>query len=103
MVLRRDVKLGPSDGSVETILSGVKPGDLVMMDGVNKARPFDLVRPFYRDLAKDAKSKPQSENKSAQKQTAEKKAVSTATSAKPENAQKSMSARASLLSRGDAA
>ena len=103
MVLRRDVKLGPSDGSTETILSGVKPGDLIMMDGVNKARPFDLVRPFYRDFVKDAKSKSQSENKSAQKQTAEKKAKSTVTSAKPENVQNSKSARASLLRRGNAA
>ena len=103
MVLRRDVVLGPSNGSVETIMSGVKPGDLVMMDGVNKARPFDLVRPFYRDVAKDAKAQPQPEKESAQKQTAEKKAETASTSAKRENAPKSKSARASLIRRGDAA
>lgn len=48
MTLRRNVTLGPSTSSATSIYSGIKAGDIVMMDGVNKARPFDLVRPFYR-------------------------------------------------------
>lgn len=56
LVLRRNVELGPSDGTIDTILSGIKPGEIVMMDGVNKARPFDLVRPVFRNISKDDKS-----------------------------------------------
>ena len=73
MVLRRDVELGPSNGDKETILSGIKPGDMVVMDGVNKARPFDLIRPVYRNLngesvAKDAPTA-QEESSKTQNQT----------------------------------
>lgn len=56
MVLRRNVELGPTDDDRETVYKGVKVGDVVMMDGVNKARPFDLVRPFYRDQKSDKES-----------------------------------------------
>lgn len=49
MVLRRDVTLGPAGKNIETISSGIKPNQIVMMDGVHKARPFDLVIPVYRD------------------------------------------------------
>lgn len=73
MVLRRDVELGPSNGDKETILSGIMPGDMVVMDGVNKARPFDLIRPVYRNLngesvAKDAPTA-QEESSKTQNQT----------------------------------
>ena len=49
MVIRRNVELGSSNGEVEVAYSGIKPGDVIMMDGVNKARPFDLVKPVFRD------------------------------------------------------
>ena len=73
MVLRRDVELGPSNGDKETILSGIKPGDMVVMDGVNKARPFDLIKPVYRNIsgkseAKDAQTA-QEESSKTQNQT----------------------------------
>lgn len=60
MVLRRDVKLGPAGDNVETVLEGVQPKDVVMMDGVHKARPFDLVVPIYRDKGQ-AKVEPANE------------------------------------------
>ena len=50
MVLRRNVTLGPGSSDFETIYSGIKAGDVVMMDGVNKARPFDLVKPVLREI-----------------------------------------------------
>ena len=56
MILRRDVELGPPDDDFETILSGVKPNEVVVMDGVHKGRPFDLVVPIYRDKDKEEKA-----------------------------------------------
>ena len=49
MALRRDVTLGPAGDQVETVLSGIEPNETVVLDGVHKARPFDLVVPVYRD------------------------------------------------------
>ncbi len=73
LVLRRNVELGSSNGDKETILSGVKPGEMIVMDGVNKARPFDLIKPVYRKIngesdAKDAQTA-QEESSETQKQT----------------------------------
>ncbi|MBP5621262.1 MAG: efflux RND transporter periplasmic adaptor subunit [Thermoguttaceae bacterium] len=53
MTLRRDITLGPSGDQIETILSGVEPNEIVVLDGVHKARPFDLVIPVYRDKQND--------------------------------------------------
>ncbi len=49
MALRRDVTIGPAGDQVETVLSGIEPNETVVLDGVHKARPFDLVVPVYRD------------------------------------------------------
>ena len=99
MVLRRNVELGPSDGATETILSGVKPGDVVMMDGVNKARPFDLVRPMTRD----SNEKANPVNETSEKQTAGKKSNATKQSARKATTQKPKTASASIIRQGDAA
>ena len=56
MVLRRDVTLGPSGDNIETLTSGVKPNEIVMIDGVHKARPFDLVIPVYKDKQTEIKN-----------------------------------------------
>ncbi len=77
MALRRDVVLGPADGKIETILSGISPNEVVMMDGVHKARPFDLVIPVSRDAQNNeareseanAKAKAPAEKKSAKVET----------------------------------
>ena len=87
MVLRRDVVLGPSAGTLETVLTGLKSDDVVMMDGVNKARPFDLVKPVFREMTQ--KSEPAQKNaEKAPETTAQKKAALPATSAKKAAAKK---------------
>ena len=86
MVLRRDVELGPSDGTIDTILKGIKPGEIVMMDGVNKARPFDLVRPVYRDAVQEAN--PQQKAEVSEKQAVREKNAPAPASAKRVEAKK---------------
>ncbi len=77
LVLRRDVVVGPSDGSLDTILQGLEPGDMVVMDGVNKARPFDLIRPFTRDERSQSKAQqPESTEKQAGQEKRESAPVS---------------------------
>lgn len=52
MVLRRPVVPGPTQGSAQAIYSGLEPGELVVMDGTHKAKPFDVVLPVA-DVAAD--------------------------------------------------
>ena len=85
MVLRRNVTLGPSNGDVETVTSGVKTNDVVMMDGVHKARPFDLIVPIFRDQddqEKNAKLKAAKGSPANNAQTDEKAAKSNVQEAK---------------------
>ena len=85
MVLRRNVTLGPSNGDVETVTSGVKTNDVVMMDGVHKARPFDLIVPIFRDQddqEKNAKLKAAKGSPANNAQTDKKAAKSNAQEAK---------------------
>ncbi|MDO5308670.1 MAG: efflux RND transporter periplasmic adaptor subunit [Planctomycetia bacterium] len=58
LVLRRNVTLGPSTNEMNTVYNGIKVGDVIMMDGVNKARPFDLVRPIYQQDASQTATSP---------------------------------------------
>ncbi|MBP3557090.1 MAG: efflux RND transporter periplasmic adaptor subunit [Thermoguttaceae bacterium] len=51
MILRRTVVPGPTQGNVQAIYSGVEPGDLVVMDGTHKAKPFEIVRPVEAAFA----------------------------------------------------
>ncbi|MBR4834107.1 MAG: efflux RND transporter periplasmic adaptor subunit [Thermoguttaceae bacterium] len=71
MVLRRDVVSGPIDGNVQAIYSGVKPGDVVVMDGTHKAKPFELVRPVAADYVADAAPKADKAEAEAEAETAE--------------------------------
>ena len=100
LTLRRNVELGPSDGSIDTILKGIKPGEIVMMDGVNKARPFDLVRPVYRDAAKA--SEPQQKVNASEKQAVRStnSKVSAPASAKRADAKKPNLAHVSFQNEG---
>ncbi len=52
MVLRRPVVPGPTQGSAQAIYSGLEPGEIVVMDGTHKAKPFDVVLPVA-DVADD--------------------------------------------------
>lgn len=61
MVLRRTVVPGPTQGNVQAIYSGVEQGDLVVMDGTHKAKPFEIVRPV--DAAFAGSTAPQSDEK----------------------------------------
>ncbi len=85
MVLRRNITLGPSNGDVETVTSGIKKNDIVMMDGVHKARPFDLIVPIFRDQddqEKNSKLKAAKGSPADKAQTNEKVAKSNAQVAK---------------------
>lgn len=44
-VERRDVRLGAMIGNLQTILEGVKPGEIVIVDGTHKAAPGAQVNP----------------------------------------------------------
>ncbi len=57
MVLRRDVVSGPIDGNVQAIYSGLKPGDVVVMDGTHKVKPFELARPVAVEAETEAAPK----------------------------------------------
>jgi len=50
-VSRRDVTVGSEISGVQSILSGLKPGELIVADGTHKARPGDVVNPVRRDQA----------------------------------------------------
>lgn len=68
MAIRRNVTLGPAGDNCETILSGVKPNDVIMIDGVHKARSFDLVTPVYRsEQNQSPEVEPQAKNESPAK------------------------------------
>lgn len=77
MVLRRNVELGPATASVNTIYSGIQKGELVMMDGVNKARPFDLVIPVFRDKSNKENSTNATESQAKNEPKASTKAPAT--------------------------
>ena len=51
MILRRSVVPGPTQGNVQAIYSGIETGDLVVMDGTHKAKPFEIVRPVEAAFA----------------------------------------------------
>ncbi|MBR4102540.1 MAG: hypothetical protein IKK39_00570, partial [Thermoguttaceae bacterium] len=51
MILRRTVVPGPTQGNVQAIYSGIERGDLVVMDGTHKAKPFEIVRPVEAAFA----------------------------------------------------
>ena len=44
-VERRDVRLGAMIGNLQTILEGIKPGEIVIVDGTHKAAPGAQVNP----------------------------------------------------------
>lgn len=44
-VQRRDVRLGSMIGNLQTILEGIKPGEIVIVDGTHKAAPGAQVNP----------------------------------------------------------
>ena len=50
-VRRRDVTIGSEVSGVQSVLSGLKPGELIVADGTHKARPGDVVNPVRRDKA----------------------------------------------------
>ena len=66
MVLRRNIELGPSDGSLETIVKGLGVNQTIVLDGVHKARPFDLVRPFAPRSKEPVKEQEEKATESAQ-------------------------------------
>ena len=60
--------LYPAGDNYETILSGAKPNDVIMIDGVHKARSFDLVTPVYRsEQNQSPEVEPQAKNESSAK------------------------------------
>lgn len=89
MVLRRNVTLGPATPSANSIYSGIQKGEVVMMDGVNKARPFDLVIPVFRDKSKGADETDNQKNQTQDTnlKTADQPGASPASNAKQTNGQ----------------
>ncbi|MDO5553242.1 MAG: efflux RND transporter periplasmic adaptor subunit [Planctomycetia bacterium] len=51
IVVKREVSLGSSDGTFRTLLSGVKAGEVVIVDGTHKVMPGDEVVPVEREGA----------------------------------------------------
>lgn len=47
-VERRDVELGPGTAGTQLIRSGVKPGELVVVDGTHKTRPGGTIQPDHQ-------------------------------------------------------
>ena len=45
---RRDVELGPGTTENQLIRSGLKPGELVVIDGTHKARPGSVIEPDFQ-------------------------------------------------------
>ncbi|MBQ2789648.1 MAG: efflux RND transporter periplasmic adaptor subunit [Thermoguttaceae bacterium] len=66
MILRRTVKSGPTQGNVQAIYSGIKQGDLVVMDGTHKAKPFEIVRPVDAAFAASVAPRPAAEEAPAE-------------------------------------
>ncbi|MBL9186912.1 MAG: efflux RND transporter periplasmic adaptor subunit [Opitutaceae bacterium] len=52
----RDVVLGPSEGQVQAILQGVAPGDLVVLEGLDRLREGRLVQVLAEEPAKADKA-----------------------------------------------
>lgn len=52
-VARREVKLGAPASEVQTIQSGVLPGELVVIDGMHKTSPGSSVKPMVKDWLVD--------------------------------------------------
>lgn len=50
-VERRDVELGPLSHDAQLIKSGVKAGELVVVDGTHKTRPGGVIDPDFQDRA----------------------------------------------------
>ncbi len=65
MILRRSVVPGPTQGNVQAIYSGLEPGDLVVMDGTHKAKPFEIVRPVEAAFAGSTAPRVDGENAEA--------------------------------------
>ena len=66
MILRRSVVPGPTQGNVQAIYSGLEQGDLVVMDGTHKAKPFDVVRPVGADFAASVAPQPAAETEATE-------------------------------------
>lgn len=79
MILRRAVVPGPTQGNVQAIYSGIEQGDLVVMDGTHKAKPFDVVRPLDADFAASVAPQPAAETEAAEEATEDAPAVETET------------------------
>jgi hypothetical protein len=71
MILRRSVVPGPTQGNVQAIYSGIEQGDLVVMDGTHKAKPFDVVRPLDADFAASVAPQPAAETEATDEATDE--------------------------------
>jgi len=57
-VVLRPVKLGPSEADRSAVLSGVAPGDLVVVDGTDRLRNGAKVAPTTREAARAAPANP---------------------------------------------
>lgn len=52
----RPVTLGPLDDGLRVVREGLKPGDRVVVDGIQRARVGQMVKPQTKDASKDSKS-----------------------------------------------
>lgn len=66
MILRRAVVPGPTQGNVQAIYSGIETGDLVVMDGTHKAKPFEIVRPVDAAFAASVAPQPAEETEATE-------------------------------------
>ncbi|HUJ85596.1 MAG TPA: MdtA/MuxA family multidrug efflux RND transporter periplasmic adaptor subunit [Burkholderiales bacterium] len=62
-VALRPVKLGPSEGELTAVLSGVAAGDKVVIDGTDRLREGAKVAPTTREAAQAAISRPPAQKK----------------------------------------
>ena len=62
-VALRPVKLGPSEGELTAVLSGVAAGDRVVIDGTDRLREGAKVVPTTREAAQAAVSRPAASQK----------------------------------------
>ena len=75
MILRRSVVPGPTQGNAQAIYSGLEQGELVVMDGTHKAKPFDIVRPVDAAFVGSVAPQPVVEEETAVEATEEAPAV----------------------------
>ncbi|MFZ1909507.1 MAG: MdtA/MuxA family multidrug efflux RND transporter periplasmic adaptor subunit, partial [Burkholderiales bacterium] len=66
-VALRTVKLGPSEGELSAVLSGVAAGDRVVIDGTDRLREGAKVTPTTREAAQAAISRPPDQKKKRRK------------------------------------